>query len=250
MTASAAAAAEAARRIRRARRIVGLTGAGVSTESGIPDFRGPQGVWTRFDPDAFSFQNFVAHAETRVAFWRWAAELGALLSTAAPNAAHLALAELERRGTMDTLITQNIDRLHHRAGSRAVIELHGNADESECLSCRVVAPISEVAARVQAGESDPRCRRCGGVLKPRTVLFGETLPEADLAAAFAAVRRADLLLVVGSSLLVQPVAGLVPTARLGGAGIVIINLEPTPYDDLADAVIHQPAALTLPRLLD
>jgi NAD-dependent deacetylase len=241
--------AAAARLVERARRIVALTGAGVSTDSGIPDFRGPDGVWSRFDPEEFSFEQFTRRSEARRRFWRWGLELGALIDAARPNAAHAALTTLERSGRLASLITQNIDRLHQRAGSRRVIELHGNAEEARCLLCRRAVPLRLVADRVRAGDEDPRCERCGGVLKPETVLFGEVMPADPLERAVEETRRADLMLVVGSSLLVQPAGGLVPMAHAAGARVVIVNLEPTPCDDLAEAVIRERAVEVLPRLV-
>lgn len=240
---------EARRLLGRSRRIVAFTGAGISTESGIPDFRGPRGVWARFDPDEFSLPNFLRSVHARRRFWQFAAELGALLAAARPNAGHLAIAELERRGTCSGVITQNIDRLHQRAGSRRVIELHGDAETAVCMTCGAELPSSALPERAARNDGDPRCPRCSGILKPRTVLFGEALPEKALAQAEKLARKSDLLLVVGSSLAVQPAASLVPMAHRSGAAVVIVNLDATPSDGLAEVVLHGRAGELLPRLV-
>lgn len=240
--------AEARRLLAKSRRAVAFTGAGISTESGIPDFRSPGGVWARFDPDLFSIGSFQRNVHARRMFWRFAAELRELLDRARPNAAHLALAELERRGNLSTVITQNIDRLHQRAGSRKVIELHGDADTVECLVCGATVPPAAMPERVARSDGDPRCPRCSGILKPRTVLFGEALPERALADAEKAARKADVLLVVGSSLAVYPAADLVPMAHRAGAAVVIVNLEPTQRDGIADVVLHGKAGELLPAI--
>lgn len=238
--------------IAEARRLVALTGAGISTESGIPDFRGPQGVWTR-NPGAekmATLQHYMADPEVRKRSWR--SRLDSPYLTAEPNAGHRALVTLERRGTLDTLITQNVDGLHIRAGCSPdrVIEIHGHTREVVCMRCAERAPMERALARVRAGEEDPACRTCGGVLKAATISFGQGLVEADLARAQAAARRCDLMLAVGSSLSVFPIAGVVPLAREGGARVVIVNAEPTEMDDLADAVLRGPIGEILPRLAE
>ncbi|MCA1693741.1 MAG: NAD-dependent deacetylase [Actinobacteria bacterium] len=228
-----------------------LTGAGISTDSGIPDFRGPQGVWTN-DPAAqrmFTLQSYLADPEVRRRAWRARREHPAW--AAAPNAAHSALVELERGGVLEAIVTQNIDGLHQAAGSspERVIEVHGNLHETECLTCGERRPMSEALLRVDAGEQDPPCHRCGGILKSATISFGQSLVREVLAKAVCAAQSCDLFLAVGSSLSVQPVAGLTRLAHEGGARVVIVNAQPTPYDDLADCVLHEPIGAAVPALV-
>jgi NAD-dependent deacetylase len=232
-------------------RVVVLTGAGISTDSGIPDFRGPKGVWTR-NPEAekrATLQHYMSDPEVRRRAWldrldhpAWAAE---------PNAGHHALVALERRGKLDTLITQNIDGLHQAAGSdpERVVEVHGTVREVVCMSCDERAPMQRALDRVRAGESDPPCRTCGGILKSATISFGQNLVPGDIERAGAAARRADLLLAVGSTLAVYPVAEVVPVARLSGARIVIVNGSETAMDHLADAVLRGAIGDLLPRVV-
>jgi NAD-dependent deacetylase len=237
--------------IAASRRIVVLTGAGISTDSGIPDFRGPQGVWTK-DPQAekqATLQHYVADPDVRRRAWRTRLESPAW--EAKPNDGHRALVTLERRGTLDTLITQNVDGLHQLAGSspEKVIEIHGTMREVVCLECGERAPMERALARVRAGEDDPPCRSCGGILKSATISFGQGLVADDLARAADAARRADLMLAVGTKLSVWPVAGVVPTAKEAGARVVIVNAEPTEMDALADAVLRGSIGELLPRLV-
>jgi len=224
----------------RAERIVVLTGAGVSTESGIPDFRGPEGVWTR-DPRAERLSNigyYVADPSIRRESWRRRLEHPAW--NAKPNAAHLALAELDRTGRLDLLVTQNIDGLHLAAGSPSerVIEIHGSIRGSVCLACGDRRPMLETLERVRGGDPDPPCVVCGGVLKSATVSFGQNLDPALLARAEAAAAGCDLFLAVGTSLTVYPAARLPEIAVDAGARLVIVNAEPTPLDGLADVVLR------------
>ncbi|GGT79463.1 NAD-dependent protein deacetylase 2 [Actinomadura citrea] len=239
-----------ARLLPEAEAITVLTGAGISTDSGIPDFRGPNGVWTR-DPSAEAMStigSYLADPEVRRRAWR--ARRDAPVWEAEPNAAHAALVELERAGRLRALITQNIDGLHQRAGSTdgAVIEIHGTAREAVCLSCELRTPMQEIIARVEAGEADPPCAECGGIQKSATISFGQALDQHVLDAAITAARSCDLFLAVGTSLTVQPAAGLCLEAVDHGARLVIINAEETPYDGLADAVLRRPIGETLPRL--
>jgi len=234
-----------------ARRIVVLTGAGISTDSGIPDFRGPKGVWTR-NPEAekrATLQHYMSDPEVRRKAWldrldhpAWAAE---------PNAGHRALVHLERRGKLDTLITQNIDGLHQDAGSdpARVVEVHGTVREVMCMACDERAPMRSALDRVRAGEVDPPCRTCGGILKSATISFGQSLVPEDIDRAAAAARRTDLLLAVGSTLAVYPVADVVPIAHMSGARVVIVNGSETAMDDLADAVLRGPIGELLPRVV-
>jgi NAD-dependent deacetylase len=238
--------------LKAAQRVVVVTGAGVSTDSGIPDFRGPQGVWTR-NPEAekqSTIQHYVADPEVRRRAWR--SRLDSPAWTAQPNAGHRALVELERRGKLDTLITQNIDGLHQAAGSspERVVEVHGTMREVVCLDCGERAPMERALARVRAGEDDPPCRTCGGILKSATIFFGQSLVPEDLRRAELAARRCDLMLAVGTKLSVWPVAGVVPVAKDAGAKVVILNAEPTEMDGLADAVLQGSISETLPRLVE
>jgi NAD-dependent deacetylase len=238
--------------IDRARVVVALTGAGISTDSGIPDFRGPQGVWTK-NPEAekmATLQNYLADREVRRRSWRTRLESPYL--TAEPNAGHRAFVTLERRGKLDTLITQNVDGLHIKAGAspERVIEIHGHTREVVCMQCGERAAMERALARVRAGEEDPPCRTCGGVLKAATISFGQGLVAEDLLRAQAAARRCDLILAVGSTLSVYPIAGVVPVAREAGARVVIVNAEPTAMDDLADAVLRGSISEIVPRLVE
>ena len=225
------------------RKTVAFTGAGISTESGIPDFRGPQGVWTKVDPSEFTIQNYVSNPDHRRRVWRMRAEHRD--RTYEPNAGHRALVELERLGALDCVITQNIDGLHQQAGSSVVLELHGNTREVKCLSCDRRAPFHTVIARLDAGEEDPRCLDCGGLLKSATVSFGEAMPEQIVNESLERAESADLCLVVGSSLVVFPAAGIPLAAARAGARVAIINNEPTELDEIADPVIRSPAGVTL-----
>jgi NAD-dependent deacetylase len=234
-----------------ARRITVLTGAGISTDSGIPDFRGPNGVWTK-NPAAERASNldaYLADPEVRRAAWRSRVDGG--IFRAEPNSGHRALVELERQGRLVAIVTQNIDELHQRAGSDPglVIEVHGTAHWTICWSCRDRRPMVETLERVRAGEEDPSCARCGGILKSDTISFGQQLVPEVIDAAFAAAGRCELLLAIGSTLSVYPAAGVVPAAKRAGALVVILNAEPTAMDDYADAVVRGPIAAVLPDLI-
>lgn len=228
-----------------------LTGAGISTESGIPDFRGPNGVWTK-DPAAqrmFTLDAYVADPALRVRAWRSRLEHAAW--TAEPNAGHLALVDLERRGLLHTLVTQNIDGLHQKAGNdpAKVVEMHGTLFAVECLGCGARTSMAAAVDRVRAGEEDPPCLACGGILKSATVSFGQSLDPANVSRARAAAEECDVFLAVGTSLTVHPVAALAPLAKRAGARLVIVNAEPTPYDGIADEVVRAPIGEALPRLV-
>ena len=237
--------------IEQATRIVALTGAGISTESGIPDFRGPQGVWTK-NPAAekmATIQHYMADPEVRKRAWR--SRLESRYLDAEPNAGHRSLVELERRGKLHALITQNVDGLHVKAGSspERVIEIHGTVRDVVCLACGERAAMEKALARVRAGEEDPACRTCGGILKSATISFGQALVPQDLARAETAARRCDLMLAIGTKLSVYPIAGVVPAAKESGARVVIVNAEPTEMDALADAVLQGSIGEILPRLV-
>ena len=230
--------------------IVVLTGAGISTESGIPDFRGPQGVWTR-DPKAERLSNihhYMTDPEVRKLSWRGRLEHPAW--HAQPNAGHRALVTLERRGTLRALVTQNIDGLHQMAGHSPskIVEVHGTMRDVMCMTCGWRGPAGPVLERVRAGEADPPCSACGGILKSATISFGQALVPEVIAAALRAAEDADLLLAIGTSLQVYPVANVVPLAKSSSARVVIVNAEPTPFDELADAVIRAPIGEVLPRI--
>ncbi|MER8183924.1 Sir2 family NAD-dependent protein deacetylase [Kitasatospora sp. NPDC094015] len=228
-----------------------LTGAGISTDSGIPDYRGPNGLWQR-DPSAqelVTIGPYRADPEVRRRAWQLRARTGAL--AAEPNPGHLALVELERSGLPVRVLTQNVDGLHQRAGlpARKVLELHGTAHQVQCLRCRVRSAMAAALERVAAGEPDPACPDCGGVLKPCTVMFGETLDPAVLGQAEAIAKACDLFVAVGSTLQVHPVAALPGIALEHGARLIVMNAEPTPYDPAADELIREPISTALPELV-
>lgn len=232
-------------------RIAVLTGAGISTDSGIPDFRGPDGVWTR-DPDAERYstiEHYLADPELRVRAWQWRMTNPAW--TAVPNAGHRALVDLERAGRLELLVTQNIDGLHLAAGSDAdrVVEVHGTMRSARCVRGDWRGPTVEVLDRVRAGEPDPPCPVCGGILKTSTVFFGESLDEHDLQRAFDAAAGCDALWCIGTTLQVYPVAQMVPLALRNGAQVVIVNQGETPFDDAA-TVLRGPISELLPVLVE
>ncbi|WP_405765762.1 Sir2 family NAD-dependent protein deacetylase [Streptomyces sp. NBC_00080] len=228
-----------------------LSGAGVSTDSGIPDYRGPQGLW-RQDPEAeklVTYEYYMGDPQIRRRSWQMRRKNQAL--EAEPNAAHLAVAELERSGVPVRVITQNVDGLHQLAGMpvRKVLELHGSARSVLCTRCHARGPMEDALARVEAGDEDPACRACGGILKPATVMFGERLDPVVLGEAVAVTKACQVFVAVGTSLRVQPAAGLAGVAADHGARLVIVNAEPTPYDEIADDVVREPIGTALPRLL-
>jgi NAD-dependent deacetylase len=224
-----------------------LTGAGISTESGIPDFRSPTGIWAEYDP--MEYATIDAFRRDPVKVWEFYALRFEVLTRAEPNAGHLALAELERRGLVQTLITQNIDGLHGRAGSQDVIEVHGSIRTAECLQCGEEVPLEEVVSELRDAPAPP-CPRCGAILKPGVVMFGELLPVEAIDRAFELAREARLLLVVGSSLEVHPVAGLPREVVATGGKLAIVNRGPTPVDELASARIDDGSGETLAALVE
>lgn len=235
-----------------AERVVVLTGAGISTDSGIPDFRGPQGLWTK-DPEAEKLSTIDHYvSDTAIRAKAWQRRLETLSTTYEPNAGHHALVRLEQRGSLDTLITQNVDGLHLAAGTsrERLVEIHGTTRDVMCLDCEDRAPIEAALDRVRAGEPDPPCRSCGGILKAATISFGQGLVVDDLRRADAAARRADLMLAVGSTLGVYPIANVVPLAKAHGAPVVIVNGGPTEMDDLADVRLQGSISDLLPALVD
>lgn len=227
-----------------------LSGAGISTDSGIPDYRGPNGLWRR-DPEAqklVEYDSYMSDPDIRRRSWRMRRDSATL--RAEPNAAHLALADLERSGVPLRVITQNVDGLHQLAGlpPRKVIELHGTARAVRCTECHARSAMTEALERVAAGEEDPPCRACGGILKSATVMFGERLDPEVLALAAAAAQACDVFIAVGTTLQVQPAASLAGMAAEHGARLVIVNAEPTPYDDWADEVVREPIGTALPAI--
>ena len=238
---------EVARLIRASNKIVALTGAGISVESGIPDFRSPGGLWTRFDPSIYAtFESFVSDPGR---FWSMAAELHPLLEGAKPNHAHLALGELERMGKCEVVITQNIDNLHQDAGSTDVLELHGTYRTGTCLTCGECHQYDEIKQTGWHGEV-PSCKECGGVIKPDVILFGEPLDAPVLHRAVELASACDLMLVIGCGLEVFPAASLPTYARRNNATMVFVNISSTAFDDLADIILLGKAGETMPQVLE
>jgi len=231
------------------RNIVVLTGAGASTESGIPDFRGPDGIWKRYPPA--TYQDFISKPEARQRYWELRRALGGQVQRAKPNPTHEALAELERLGILSGIITQNFDGLHQEAGNspERVIELHGTARWAACTLCGTRSSMNDLQQRVEAGETDPQCALCGGYLKAATILFGQRIPRAELDRAIALTRECDLFLVIGSSLRVSPASRLPWLAVERGTPLLILNREPTPLDRQADIVLHASAGETMARVI-
>jgi len=234
-----------------AKRVVVLTGAGISTDSGIPDFRGPQGLWTR-NPLAEKMSNihyYLADREVRKLSWQ--NRMASSAWTAKPNAGHLALVQLEKRKKLHALITQNIDELHQQAGNSRdlVIEVHGSMRRFMCWGCGMRGPMQRVLDRVRAGEEDPQCRDCGGILKSDTISFGQQLVPEVIDQAMRVAGEADAFVAVGTTLQVYPVAGAVDIARAAGAKVIIVNAQPTPYDEVADAVLPGSISEVLPAIL-
>jgi len=238
--------------LRNARYVTVLTGAGISTESGIPDFRGPQGIWTK-NPAAektATLQYYMSDPVIRRQAWQ--NRVNSEMWTAEPNAAHRALVDLEHKNRLQTLVTQNVDGLHQAAGQSAdiVVEIHGNVREAKCMTCGWRGPMHETLERVRAGEDDPGCTRCGGILKSATISFGENLGVADLQRSQVAAGRADVFLAIGTSLAVFPAAGLPEIALRNGARLVILNAEETPFDPVADLVVRDTLGDVLPALVN
>lgn len=235
--------------ISAAERIVGFTGAGISTESGIPDFRSPNGVWAR--NRTVYFDEFVANRDDRIEYWRQKVEAWPEIRDARPNDGHRAFVHLAESGKLRAMITQNIDGLHQKSGlpPELVLELHGTTVEVACLSCDYRVGSDVVCRRIAEGDPAPECPNCGGLLKPATVSFGQSMPVDVMAAAEDAARDCDVFLAVGSSLAVQPAASLPVLAKRSGAKLILLNRDSTPLDDIADAVIHDEIGATLPKLV-
>jgi NAD-dependent deacetylase len=243
---------EVARLILTSKKIVVFSGAGLSTESGIPDFRSPGGVWDRYNPEDFYFQNFLASEASREKYWQMATEMYEPMKKAQPNLAHLAIAEMERFGKLDCVITQNIDGLHFKAGNseEKVLQLHGTAMAVSCLSCGKRYDRDEIQERLKKGVKVPYCDECRGPLKPATISFGQSMPVRETEEAYHRSSLSDLFIVIGSSLVVQPAASMPVVAKRNGAKLVIINRDPTPYDHMADIVIHGQAGLIMANILE
>jgi NAD-dependent deacetylase len=239
-----------ARLIAKASRAVVFTGAGISTESGIPDFRSPGGLWTKQTP--IDFQDFLASEAARVESWRRRFESEAIFRAARPNRGHRAVAELVRRGTVRAIITQNIDGLHHASGLAAekVIELHGNTTFAQCLDCRARYEIEALREPFERDSRAPRCASCGGFVKTATVSFGQAMPEGAMRRAEAETLACDLFIAVGSSLVVYPAAGFPEIAKRNGAALAIVNRDPTQLDDLADVIVNRPIGDALGRVVN
>ena len=235
--------------VEQSSRIVGFTGAGVSTESGIPDFRSPNGYWSR--NRIVQYQEFVSSREDRIEYWRQKVETWPQMKQAKPNAGHAAFVELHRQGKLSAMITQNIDGLHQKAGlpPDLVHEVHGTTVEASCLSCGDRISSDEACARVASGELAPECRKCGGLLKPATISFGQPMPADVMAQAESAALNCDLFLAAGSSLVVHPAAMLPVVAKRAGARLVIVNREPTPVDEVADGRLEGEIGAILPALV-
>ncbi|MFC1892917.1 NAD-dependent protein deacylase [Chloroflexota bacterium] len=235
----------------KAKRVVIFTGAGISTESGIPDFRSPGGIWDRYDPDEFTYQKFISSPEARKKHWQMISE-GLLTTGAQPNLAHYAIAELDRLGMLDSVITQNVDNLHQKAGipDNKVFELHGNLQRAACLSCGRCYFFEQIKARLDAGEEIPDCEDCHGILKPNAVFFGEALPQDVLQEATSRSYDCDLFIVIGSTLVVYPAAYMPIYATQAGAKLVIINLSDTPMDRQATVLIRARAGETMSRIIE
>lgn len=238
----------AARLLSHARRILVFTGAGISTESGIPDFRGPNGVWRTRDPARYTLHRYRADSEVRRE--RWLDRLDSPVDRVEPNAGHLAVARLQASGRAPVVVTQNIDGLHQRAGSHDVIELHGTSLEVACLDCSRRLPVGVVLDRVREGDEDPHCELCGGLLKTATISFGQNLIAADLERAMAEAAECDACLAVGSTLSVWPAAGVPARTVHGGGTLVIVNDGETELDDMADAIVSGRVGVALPALVD
>jgi NAD-dependent deacetylase len=237
--------------LRGAKRVAVLTGAGISTESGIPDFRSPGGLWSRYDPSKLTFDRFRASIETRKLYWQIACQSYPVMRDAMPNAAHEAFVAIERAGRLRALVTQNVDGLHLKAGSsrEKTIEIHGTAMGVICIDCGRSADREEIHRRVLAGDEAPVCDTCGGPLKPATISFGQAMPERETAAAFRAATDCDLMIVAGSSLVVYPAAALPEEAVRAGASLIIVNREPTGHDSLASVVVLGSAGEAMRRIV-
>lgn len=240
-----------AKMIAKAKKVVVFTGAGISTESGIPDFRGPGGLWTKYSPDDFTIDKFLGSYAQRKKMWQRLRE-GGFMEDVLPNAAHYAIVELEKMGKLFALVTQNIDNLHQRAGSNPdlIRELHGNMQRLVCLDCRTLYPIAILKEQYADSDNVPACEYCRGILKPDVIFFGEALPQQTLAQAIRDAEECDLMIVIGSSLVVYPAAYVPAEAKRAGADLVIINRGATELDSLADVRIDAAAGKVMEKILE
>ncbi len=234
--------------IKEAKHVTAFTGAGISTESGISDFRSPGGVWDRYR--IVTFQEFLSSYEARVEYWKMKKEIFYEMKDAKPNKAHIALAELERLGKLNCLITQNIDGLHQDAGSSNVIELHGTNRKAVCVKCGKLWPIEEIQAILETGNLDPCCDVCNGFVKPATISFGQSMPEKEMLKAYECALKCDLFLMIGSSLQVEPAASIPREAHRVGAKLIFINRTETPYDFLATVIFRENAGQVLEKIVE
>ncbi len=232
-------------------KIVVFTGAGVSTESGIQDFRSPGGLWERYDPEDFTYQRFISSETAREKYWEMSSEFYHVINEARPNPTHEAIAELEKMEKLDCLITQNVDGLHQMAGSspEKILELHGTTRTVSCLSCKKGYTRDEVQEMISSGVKVPRCDQCDGILKPDTISFGQAMPERETAEAVRRSEECDLFIVIGSSLVVHPAASMPLVAKERGAKLVIINRDPTSQDSMADAVVRGSAGAIMSEII-
>ena len=239
--------------VMQSKRLVVFTGAGMSTESGIPDFRSPGGIWEKYDPNELTFQKFLSSEASREHYWQFHYKgVWPSMLAAKPNPGHYAIADLYRLGKVDCVITQNVDGLHHASGvpEEKIIELHGTIRWVNCLECKKRYPREQIQVRLDAGEKAPRCEACGGIMKPATIAFGQSMPESETREAEERSEACDLFLVCGSSLVVYPAAQMPVIARHSGAKLVILNLMPTPHDHYADIVVNEKTGKTLPQVVE
>jgi len=244
--------AKGAELIQEAEKILVFSGAGLSTESGIPDFRSPGGVWSKYDPSDFYFDKFIADQKARVKYWQMSTEFYQTMKDAAPNRAHMAIKALEDTGKLIAVVTQNIDRLHHKAGNSPdkIIEIHGTAFSVSCLSCGKSYDRDDIQERISSGVKVPYCDDCSGILKPDTISFGQAMPQDKMAQAMTHARECDLCIVLGSSLVVYPAASVPVNAVESGAKLMIINRDETPLDSTAELVVHESVSQALGDMVE
>lgn len=238
--------------IEGSQRILVFSGAGLSTESGIPDFRSPGGLWSKYDPADFYFQKITTNAEARKRYWQMSTEMWEQMRDALPNKGHLAVKRLEDMGKLLGIVTQNIDHLHHKAGNSTdrIVEIHGTAVSVSCLSCGKNWPREEIHNRVKMGDLDPKCDHCNGILKPDTISFGQAMPQEKMTLAYQMARGCDLCIVLGSSLVVYPAADIPFEAARCGAKLIIINRDPTSLDSIADVVINESIGFVMEKIIE
>ena len=236
---------------RNTRKILVFTGAGLSTEAGIPDFRSPGGIWDKYDPSEFYFDRFMSDEKARETYWKMSQELYKTMKDARPGEAHLPIKTLEDQGRLLAIVTQNIDHMHHKAGNspEKIIEIHGTAFSVSCMNCRKKYGRDEIEERIDSGIRVPYCDDCNGILKPDTISFGQAMPEDKMAQAAMHARACELCIVMGSSLVVYPAASIPVVAVQSGARLIIVNLDETPLDNQADLIIHRPISEVLAKMI-